>query len=209
MIKVVVFDFDGTLANTRELVLKIIKRHFGNFNYKVSKKVWATLGDDSLEGFISSSGIKKELVNLLAKLIKRDFLKEHKEITGCSNLKKIKRIKQRKIVVSNNTERFINESLGFLKVDFFDEVYGANNFKNKEHCLNKILRKYKLKPEEMVYVGDRPVDVRVAKKVGCFSVVVSNRCSWSNRENLLKEEPDVIVGDLGKLKRVVKKLNSL
>jgi len=209
MIKVVVFDFDGTLANTRELVLKIIKRHYGNFNYKLSKKVWATLGDDSLEGFIENSGIKKELVNLLAKLIKRDFLKEHKEITGCKNLKKLKRLRQRKIVVSNNTKGFINESLKFLRIDFFEEVYGANNFKDKEHCLRKILRKHKLKPMEMVYVGDRPVDVKVAKKVGCFSVVVSNRCSWSNRNSLLKEWPDIIVGDLGELKKVVKKLNSL
>ena len=209
MIKVVVFDFDGTLANTRELVLKIIKRHFGNFNYKLSKKVIGTLGDDSLEGFIEGSGIQKNLVNMLAKLIKRDFLKEHEEITGCSNLKKIKRLRQKKIVVSNNTKRFINESLGFLKVDFFDEVYGANNIKDKEHCLRKILRKYKLKPEEMVYVGDRPVDVKVARKVGCIAVVVSNRCSWSTRESLLKGEPDIIVSDLGELKKVVKKLNSL
>lgn len=209
MIKIVVFDFDGTLANTRRLVLEIIKKHFGNFNYELSKKDANTLGDSPLEEFIESCGVQKDLVDLLTKLINRDFIKEHKEITGCKNLKKIKGLRQRKIVVSNNTEGFINESLKFLRIDFFDEVYGANNFKDKEHCLRKILRKYKLKPEEMVYVGDRPVDVKVGRKVGCFSVVVSNRCSWSNRENLLKEDPDIIVGDLGDLKKVVKKLNSL
>ena len=60
--------------------------------------------------------------------------------------------------------------------------------------------------DEVIYVGDRPVDIKLARKVGCKVVVVSNKSSWSTKEDLLENDPNFIIGDLKELKKLIRKL---
>lgn len=200
-IKLLIFDFDGTLVDTRNLILKIVRTHLGKFNYALTKEALQKFGDTPLEKFIETIGVEKKIIKIVSKLIKRDFFKEYNKVKACKNLDKIKKIKKRKIILSDNTKKFITESLEHLKLNFFDDIYGADDFKNKTVGMKKIIRKYKLNPKEVVYIGDRVVGVRVSKDVGCFSVVVYNKCSWGNKKDLLEANPDFIINDLKKLKK--------
>ena len=110
-------------------------------------------------------------------------------------------------LISNSIEEFINHVLANLGAsDIFAEIHGANTIIDKASELKSVIRKAGLKPEEVVYVGDRPIDVKLAKNVGAHSIAVSNKASWSPKKDVLKEKPDFVIKDLGELKKVILKI---
>lgn len=203
MIKLIIFDFDGTVANTWKVVEDALKEGLGKYGYNLTKKLLNVLGnfpiEETLEIIIKNNKRIKE--------ISLDFVakkeKNFKKVKRVKNLEALKRIKVKKIILSNNVTLFIRKVLDNLKIDFFDEVYGADKFDNKLNKFREIIKKRKLKPREIMYVGDKPIDVKLARKIGCVSVAVSQKESWSSREELLNSEPDFIISDLKELKNIV------
>ncbi|MBS3081717.1 HAD hydrolase-like protein [Candidatus Pacearchaeota archaeon] len=207
-IKLIVFDFDGTLADTRDLLLKIISKHLLSFEISLTKNLLKFFGNAPLEEYLYITGVSKDLIKSVYAGITADFIKEHQKIKPCKNLNAVKLITVRKIIVSNNSSFFIQKSLNFLKANFFEKVYGADQFKNKVTMINSLRKKYRLSPSEIIYVGDKDKDVDVARDVGCHSVIISNKSSWSLREDIIKKKPDYLLTDLGKLPLVIAQLNA-
>ena len=87
----------------------------------------------------------------------------------------------------------------------FKEVYGAEKFSSKDKLLEKLFRKFKIKPSEAIYIGDRFSDVEYAREAGCVAVAIHNKCSWSDLKTIKKEKPDYLIGDFRGLKRILKK----
>ena len=204
MINLIVFDFDGTLVDTWKVVERAIKKSVGKFGYKVSREFLDVLGnwsiEETLERFLDKNKHIREIV--------LDFVEKKEEnfekVKAVKNLDAIRKIKQKKIILSNNVSSFIRKVLSNLKVDFFDEVYGADKFKSKEDKFRKIIKKDRLKPSEVVYVGDKPVDVLLARDIGCICVAISQKASWSSRKELLDANPDFLINDLKELEKIVK-----
>lgn len=207
LIKLIVFDFDGTIADTRDLIVRIISSHLGKFNISLTKNLLLSLGDTPLESFVSIAGLKKDFVKSVSRAIIEDFISEYRKIKPCKNLDYIKSVSVRKIIVSNNSTEFIKKSLNLLNANFFDSVYGADHFTDKVHAIAKLLQKYHLDPEEIIYVGDKNIDVGIARAVGCYSVIVSNKSSWSSRAAVAAEKPDYLIRDLGKINDVLDSIN--
>ncbi len=207
-IRLIVFDFDGTLADTRKLLLDIIKKHIANFNISLTEHLLEVFGNAPLRDYLSITGIRNDLVKGVAKSIEEDFISEYRNISPCKNFTTIKEIKTRKIIVSNNFTEFIEKTLNFWRANFFDSVFGADEFLDKVHAIRNACGKYGVSPEEVIYVGDKDIDVDIARNVGCYSVIVSNKSSWSPRKSVLLKEPDYVIKDLGTLLEVVKLINS-
>lgn len=207
-IKLIVFDFDGTLADTRKLFLKIIKKHLVSFEISLSKNLLKFFGNTPLEQYLELIGIPQKLTREVYSGIISDFKEESHKIRPCKGFIYVKNIDTKKVIVSNNVTSFIEKSLNYLHANFFDGVYGADLFKNKVWMINKLCKKYKLSKSEVVYVGDKDVDVDVARGVGCYSVIISNKSSWSLRKDVLKKNPDYLLRDLSKLNEVINKINS-
>lgn len=207
-IKLIIFDFDGTLADTRELLLRIIKKHLLGFEISLTKDLIRFFGNAPLETYISMTGIPKELVRSVCIGIHKDFIKEYHKIRPCKNFSSIKEIDVRKVIVSNNMTFFIEKSLNFLKGNFFDGVYGADKFKDKVSMIGQLRKKYKLDLTEILYVGDKDIDVDVARNAGVYSAVISNKSSWSSKKEIIKKKPDYLVTDLSKIAEVVRQINS-
>lgn len=206
MIKLIVFDFDGTLVDSWKVVEKSIRESVGDRGYEISKSllnvVRNTPIEKTLETIISDSSHIREIIGDSILKKKNRF----KEVRKVRNVEVLKEIKLYKIILSNSVTPFIEKVLSNLKIDFFDEVYGSDKFESKEKKLKKIISKRKLKVDEVVYVGDRPIDVELTRKVGCICVAISGKASWSSRDELLKEEPDFLISNLGDLKKIIKKL---
>ena len=134
MIKLIVFDFDGTLVDTKKVVVDTIRKVFKKHGYKVPKnlKSISKLGDSSIKGtfkpFIKN---KKNLDK-----ISRDFIyektKAHRKIKLCKGAKTLGKIKKKKIIVSNSVTSFIRTVLKSKRTNFFSVVYGADKFSSKK-----------------------------------------------------------------------------
>jgi phosphoglycolate phosphatase-like HAD superfamily hydrolase len=87
-------------------------------------------------------------------------------------------------------------------------VFRNKYFVRRDYSLKAVdfflVKKYKIKPKESMYIGDRFSDVRCAKKSGCIAVGIYNKCSWSNLSLIKREKPDYIIHDFQGLKKILK-----
>ena len=117
-------------------------------------------------------------------------------------------MKNEKIILSSNNEKFIQKILDKFGVDFFANVYGAESHKTKSQGLRNVMKIYGVRGDEILYIGDKGNDVLNCKKAGVYCAIVSNKYSWGLKKDVIKENPDFIISDLKQLNKVSKGLNS-
>ena len=92
---------------------------------------------------------------------------------------------------------------------FFKEIHGAESGETKEEIFRKIVKSKKLKPKEIVIIGDKETDIKVGKKIGCYTISINTKASWASEKDIIKAKPDFIINNLGSVRKVIEELNSL
>jgi len=205
-IKLVVFDFDGTLADTKKLIFAITKNEFKKGGCKLPKHYWKIMGSNQLKTDIALC-YTEENVHTVTDRINAEILKNINKITPAKNIFKIKEIPEDKVILTNNIDEIVKAFLEYNKLSFFSDVYGASRIHDKIDGFKKIMNKRKLNPKEIVYVGDIALGVLICKKIGAHCVSISNGISWDTRQNILKARPEFIIEDLQDIKGIISKLN--
>lgn len=207
MIKLVIFDFDGTLVDSREVIYHSVKKFVEKECCPLGKNFKKDMGDWPLEEQLRRSGINKNR-GMIVEEIKSDLGRNMNKMKPARGLRDMQKIDVEKVILSNNSDNVIRKILRNIGVNFFKEIHSPKEFHNKAEGIKKVLKKKGLAGHEAVYVGDRDKDMTSAKKAGCYAVAVSNKISWSTREELLKSGPDFIISDLRDIRKVIRELNS-
>jgi phosphoglycolate phosphatase len=207
-IKLVIFDLDGTLIDSRlDLVHSVnaALRHIGR----------ADLPDDVIAGYVGDGApilIQRALGgDTVDESIVRQglqfflsYYREHKldhttvyeGVEGA--LARIQRgsngVPRKMAVLSNKPvvpSRAIVEALGLGP--FFVQIYGGNSFATKKpdpEGARKLLEEANVRAEEAVIVGDSHVDVETGRNAGLWTVGVSYGFA---PHSLQQSKPDVMV----------------
>lgn len=208
MIKTIFIDLDGTLSDSKKLaytsLTKTLSEHEIKFSPKEINKMMGTKTDKILKELNikkqQRDSIKKEFYKKVFHGIKKGKIKLCTQIDTLKKLKKDYKI----ILITNSHKEFAEAEIKKLKIKkLFDEIHTADSFTTKTSAIKKSLKKNKLSKKEAVYIGDRFSDVRYAKKAKIFSIAIHNKCSWSSRKEILKEQPDFIIKDFKNLKKVL------
>ena len=209
MIKLVIFDFDGTIVDSREAYYNSIMKHLAPMGFERERiegaiELGMNLGE-TLKGFIPSRlyrwWIRREIM--------RDVLKEASKVKKCHDVSHIKDIHARKILVSNSLSEFVNPLVRHFKLrKLFSEIFCADDFDDKAKFIKMYLKINGIRPYECFYVGDRVADVKLAKKIGCKIMIVYGKCSWNSKDELLKAKPDFIVPSLEDARRIIGRFKS-
>lgn len=201
--KLLIFDFDGTIADTKTVYYNSIGGELRMLGYR-EKDV-----DKALDiGMSLRRTLKRLHLGFISRFIMRRKIMKNVEkytrkIKKCKDVDYIKSIEDKKILVTNSLKEFALPILKHLKLERdFSEIYGADDFSDKSDFIKSYIESRGLEKSECFYIGDRVADIKLARKVGCVSVVISGKCSWNSRADLLKARPDFILQDLGDLKKV-------
>ena len=202
--RLLIFDFDGTIADTRAVYYHAIGNELRFLGYK-EKDI-----DRAVNLGLS---LKKTLKNLGLGFLTRWFLharvykrvKAHSvEIRKCRDVDSIRQLKDRKILVTNSLKEFALPILKHLKLrEAFSEIYGSEDFDDKAGFISNYLKTRKMDKKQCYYIGDRVADIKLARKVGVNSVVIAGKCAWDSRQELLEAKPDFILDDIKSLRKIL------
>lgn len=174
--KTLIFDFDGTIADSFELALDIAHELLGL--EQINKKELARL-----RGMPPAKIIRELHIPLtrLPRLLLTGRQMMHArigEVHPFSGIGETIRALHTSgfhlLVMSSNSEQNVRTFLRANRLEpYFDGVYGSVALFNKSTALRKVLRRNRLDTADCFYIGDEVRDIVAATKVGVEPVAVT------------------------------------
>ena len=203
MTKVIIFDFDGTLADTIDILLSITNRLSAEFGFKsATKEELAQLSNLNSWQILQYSGISIFKFPLLIRRLKAELHSEVPHIQLFPGIKEVllelkKRGFQLGIITSNSRENVLGALEKNGLQDTFTFIYSGSTF-GKHKVINKWLRIENINTEKVVYVGDEIRDIDAAKKTGIKVIAVgwgfnSPQALAAQNPNFLIERPQELI----------------
>lgn len=192
--KTVIFDFDGTIADTFVTSVRIYE--------KLSKRQ-TPFSDEEIQRLRAMTVVElvRELrirpwrVPLLLVRGRRMMRNEMKTIVVFDGIEDVlQQLQQAGVAVyimSSNSPGNIRKLLSRLGLEhYFAHIYGNVGIFGKAKMLRLILARNNLQPADTVYIGDEGRDIEAAKRVGVNNIAVT--WGYNNRRLLSAHHPQAI-----------------
>ncbi len=219
MIKLVFFDWNGTLLSDATAGLEATNNLLCQFNIKpIAIKTYRDLFEMPVTKFYSEVGIDEKLFfENHSKIQDRYHSFYEKRAEHCRAragtdvlLKWLHSEGIRSVILSNHTVEGIEKHLKRLKLEkYIDVVLAHDNImstgtKNKAKYAEEYVREKGFSPKQILVVGDAPEEAKIARQLNAKSVLVSG--GWYSERRLKEAKPDYIIGRLDKLIGIIKEI---
>ncbi len=213
MKQVVIFDFDGTLADSIGLAIRLYNKHAEHFKVQpIALGELAQLrkmaGQQGYIKTVKSKGVKLSKVPIMVLTIGREMrahMNEVKPYDGIVQaLEELKADGYRLGVLTSNQEHLVREFLETHSYPLFDFIVSEKTLFGKDKALKRIMKKFVLDRQEVIYVGDEPRDIIASGKAGVACIGVT----WglAGKDGLSKTSPTATIDDPKQLVATVRSL---
>jgi phosphoglycolate phosphatase len=207
-IKNVIFDFDGTIANTLEAGIIIINSLADEYGYKkVSKEDYMRLRDMQPRAILKEVGISWWKLPVIAARVRAALSSQMASVKAYPGMPEAlvalkKQGKNLGILTTGSKENVLKFLQNNPSLNLFDFLHAESNLFGKGRTLKRLFGTYHLEPKETIYIGDEVRDVEAAKKAG----VKAGAVTWGVNSKLALEtaQPDFIVDEPGRLVAFIK-----
>ncbi len=197
MKKIVIFDFDGTLADTLDAIVRITNRLSEEFGYRPTHpeklpqiqnlNSWQIIQQSGISWFklpVLVQRVKTELKNDL------DLIYLFPEIPDA-----LMELKQQSyqlyIITSNSQSNVISVLERYQLINLFNKIYSGITLFGKDRIINKLLFYERISPEQAIYIGDETRDIEAARKSKIKSIAVS--WGFNSAQVLAQHYPDRLI----------------
>lgn len=195
--RLIVFDFDGTLADSLDIFIEATNRLAKDFRYEPLTATQIEL--------LRKLGIQEVAQELgIPKWRSICYLQRFRqELTRCIDdlalvegietaLHSLKAEGYRIGIVTANSRRNVEHVLQKYDIDhLFEFIYGGQILSGKSRTLKRLARLNANNTKELVYVGDEINDIKATKRVGLTSIAVS--WGFNDRTVLAEQEPEFLL----------------
>ncbi|MBM7603731.1 phosphoglycolate phosphatase [Metabacillus crassostreae] len=208
-IRYVVFDFDGTLADTSEAFMYAWNKLADKYRYKKIKleqiETIKKLNMKERSALLNFPLYKIPFV--MPELIKlyKDSIVDITLFPGVKSLlEKLKKKGYKIAIISSNSEENIKNALKRNHADhLITDVISAKRIFGKDKTIDQFLKIKKLQASEMIYIGDEIRDIIACKKSNVKIVWVE--WGYDGLEVIKSAEPDYMVKEPDEILEIVKK----
>lgn len=209
--KLIVFDFDGTLADIQP-VLKLIadqaskKFHLQEITPERLHKARNMTAHEIMDEF----HIPFFLVPAIAAYVKYQQKQMIEKINPVKGIKTVLTQLHKKgytlgILTSNNKET-VQDFVINHDMNVFSFIHSELNLFGKDTALHHLLEKQKIGPHDMIYIGDEVRDIEACKKVGV--PIISVTWGFNGKRILKKYRPDYLVDTTEEILSIIESLKA-
>lgn len=209
-----IFDFDGTLANSKQCSIEATKEVFAQFGLSEPSDadIVHYMGIPIEKSFIEMSDrfLTEDALNQLLELFREQY-RQLETTYLCSvigifeTLEQLLRKKKQVFVVSSKKTDVLLRNLDHLGLGrFIQEAIGSDKvtrYKPDPDGINYIIQNHHLNPARSIYIGDAIHDIQMAKAAGIKSCGVT----WGafDAKALLRENPDYILNEADEINTIL------
>nr|WP_295921882.1 HAD-IA family hydrolase [uncultured Dyadobacter sp.] len=202
MIRYVIFDFDGTLADSRAVFLSA-------YNELARKRGYTPIGAGDLQHLRTLTisdrcrhlGVPMYYIPFLAAEFLSLYKKQLHHIKLYEGIRELlDALRSRGIetaIISSNSESNITAFLSLNRIDSIRKIHCSRNLFGKEKLIRQFLKRYDLSAENILYVGDETRDIEACKKAGVKIAWVD--WGYDSLQMVAPLEPDYIVSAPGEI----------
>lgn len=199
MIRTVIFDFDGTIADTIPSypeMLQILSKLTKELGVReITKADIIRFREQSIHTILQELHIPLFKVPFLVTRVKTALQKNLNASTPIPHMKKtllnIKKAGYAMSIVTSSNKTDVENFLKRNRLEIFDVLYTGITLFGKDRLINSLMQKYQLKPKEVVYIGDEIRDIEAAKKAHIKVIAVS--WGFNAKKGLQKNNPDFLI----------------
>jgi phosphoglycolate phosphatase len=205
-IKTIIFDLDGTLADTLLMGLSVSDKIAARYGFRpITPEELPTIREKKTREIFRSVGLPLYKVPLVARSFRSELHKQIDQLQPFAHVGAMLGTLQARgyvlgLVTSNsekNTRTFlVNNGLA----EYFQFLECGSSVFGKHRIVRKVLRKYRLHKAEVVMIGDETRDVEAARIAGIRVVAVS--WGFNTAAALQKMKPDALANHPGELLRM-------
>ncbi|MEM8638477.1 MAG: HAD-IA family hydrolase [Cyanobacteria bacterium P01_G01_bin.54] len=200
---IVLFDFDGTIADTHGVFVALLNRLAPEFGYPPAPpETVAQLQGLTAQDLIRQSQISVFKIPLLLRRLKQELHQEMPRVAAIAGITTILRQLhteqyQLGIITSNNIENVRLFLALHQLTDCFTWLDAGSTLFGKHRLLKRFLKQHQLEPERVIYVGDETRDIEAARASGLPMISVG--WGFNDPELLRRYAPDQLVEQAAEL----------
>ena len=212
MKKIGIFDFDGTIADTKPVILNTFHRTFDaeGLPQHTDEEIAATIGLPLMEAFPMLCPMNAERAAECTDSYRRIFDDVNSEI-GVPMFPHVadtlRAISAKGVTLTIATSRGYKSAADFIRgfrlddiVQFIIAAEDVRHAKPDAEPVTKILNHYGMQPSDAIVVGDTRFDILMGRNAGCTTVGVTY--GNGSRESLAEAGADFIVDDFAETGRL-------
>lgn len=198
-VQLIVFDFDGTIADTHSAFVNIVNRLSEQFGYQpIGQAEVERMRHLSSREIVNEAKVPLWKLPFLLRKVTTELGNEIAHVTPIKGidfaLHELKKHGYRLGILTSNSKKNVSFFLDRNNLtDLFDFIDSGTGIFQKDKAIKAVLKRHNLKAQQFIYVGDETRDIEAAKKINVRVVAVS--WGFNSPEVLAKYQPDFLVSD--------------
>ena len=193
--RLILFDFDGTLADTLLLGLEILNRLSSEFGFQpLPPSELDSARDLSTRQLMKRLGIRRIKLPSISRRGTEEMGKQIETIRAFPGIAELlaglHSHGYRLGVLTSNSEENVARFLAKQRLEVFEFIKSSSKLLGKGSVLRRIMREHKIKPRDILFIGDELRDIEAAQETGVHIAAVT--WGYNSTPALTEAEPDYL-----------------